>query len=166
MWTTRIVTLKTCALSRVLLGFHGIMSTLKNLKCTSSAVETTPELALRQHFTSRNTAKLTLFVSCKRLITKCRQSTLCEIPIVSRIILRWLEIVSWRARPGPLIARARASTQAHAGANLAILYPQKFCKIYISIENISGGWRWKFVKFGTVVKNGQKFLFWSKEKIL
>ena len=24
--------------------------------------------------------------------------------------LRWLEIVSWRARPGPLIARARAST--------------------------------------------------------
>ena len=56
--------------------------------------------------------------------------------------------------------------QAHAGANLAILYTRKFCKIYISIENISESWRWKFVKFGTVVKNRQKFLFWSKEKIL
>ena len=27
-----------------------------------------------------------------------------------RTTLRWLEIVSWRARPGPLIVRARAST--------------------------------------------------------
>ena len=59
---------------------------------------------------------------------------------------RWLRV----------LARAH---QAHAGANLAILYPRKFCKIHISIKNISESWRWKFVKFGTVVKNGQKFMF-------
>ena len=30
--------------------------------------------------------------------------------IHAKSFLRWLEIVSWRARPGPLIARACAST--------------------------------------------------------
>ena len=39
-----------------------------------------------------------------------------KIPMVASLLytgllcLRWLEIFSWRARPGPLIARARAST--------------------------------------------------------
>ena len=81
-------------------------------------------------------------------------------------LLRWLEIVSWRARPCSWLRVLARVHQAHAGANLTILYPRKFCKIYISIENISESWRWKFKKIGTVVKNGQKFLLWSKEKIL
>ena len=40
-------------------------------------------------------------------------------------ILRWLEIVSWRARPGPLIARARASTPGSRRCKFSNLVPSK-----------------------------------------
>ena len=81
--------------------------------------------------------------------------------------LRWLEIVSWRVRPGLLIAHVHASTPGSRRCKFSDLVPfENFCKIYISIENISESWQWKFVKFGTVVENGQEFVFWSKEKIL
>ena len=39
--------------------------------------------------------------------------------------LRWLEIVSWRARPGPLIARARASTPGSRKCKFSDLVPSK-----------------------------------------
>ena len=39
--------------------------------------------------------------------------------------LRWLEIVSWRARPGPLIARARASTPGSRRCKFSDLVPSK-----------------------------------------
>ena len=39
--------------------------------------------------------------------------------------LRWLEIVSWRVRPGPLIARARASTPGSRRCKFSDLVPSK-----------------------------------------
>ena len=39
--------------------------------------------------------------------------------------LRWLEIVSWRARPGPLITRARASTPGSRRCKFSDLVPSK-----------------------------------------
>ena len=39
--------------------------------------------------------------------------------------LRWLEIVSWRARPGSLIARARASTPGSRRCKFSDLVPSK-----------------------------------------
>ena len=39
--------------------------------------------------------------------------------------LRWLEIVSWRARPEPLIARARASTPGSRRCKFSNLVPSK-----------------------------------------
>ena len=44
---------------------------------------------------------------------------------VENTILRWLEIVSWRARPGPLIVRARASTPDSRRCKFSDLVPSK-----------------------------------------
>ena len=41
------------------------------------------------------------------------------------LLLRWLEIVSVRARPGPLIARARASTPGSRRCKFSDLVPSK-----------------------------------------
>ena len=41
------------------------------------------------------------------------------------MLLRWLEIVSWRAQPGPLIARARASTPGSRRSKFSDLVPSK-----------------------------------------
>ena len=51
--------------------------------------------------------------------TRIHRSTALEI------FLRWLEIVSWRARPGPLIARARASTPGSRRYKFSDLVPSK-----------------------------------------
>ena len=40
-------------------------------------------------------------------------------------LLRWLEIVSWRVRPGPLIARVRASTPGSRRCKFSDLVPSK-----------------------------------------
>ena len=41
------------------------------------------------------------------------------------VALRWLEIISWHARPGPLIARARASTPGSRRCKFSNLVPLK-----------------------------------------
>ena len=45
--------------------------------------------------------------------------------VAETLILRWLEIVSLRARPGPLIARARASTPGAHRRKFSDLVPSK-----------------------------------------
>ena len=42
-----------------------------------------------------------------------------------QLFLRWLEIVSWRVRPGPLIARGRASTPGSRRCKFSDLVPSK-----------------------------------------
>ena len=44
---------------------------------------------------------------------------------LTKDLLRWLEIVSWRARPGPLTARARASTPGLRRCKFGNLIPSK-----------------------------------------
>ena len=57
------------------------------------------------------------------IITKCIE---CQsLKCARRASLRWLEIVSWRARPGPLIARARASTPGSRRCKFSNLVPSK-----------------------------------------
>ena len=42
-----------------------------------------------------------------------------------QVNLRWLEIVSWRTRPGPLIARVRASTPGSQRCKFSDLVPSE-----------------------------------------
>ena len=60
----------------------------------------------------------------RNVFTRCSPTSL---PPPSPIVLhlRWLEIVSWRARPGPLIARARASTPGSRRCKFSDLVPSK-----------------------------------------
>ena len=61
-------------------------------------------------------------------ITRLWQTVFAKIThylLTSSAPLRWLEIVSWRARPGPLIARARASTPGSRRGKFSDLVPLK-----------------------------------------
>ena len=52
-------------------------------------------------------------------------------------ILRWLEIVSWRARPGPLIARACASSPGSRRCKFSDLVTLENFAKFIFRSNIS-----------------------------
>ena len=70
-----------------------------------------------------------------------------------QMFLRWLEIVSWRARPGPLIARARASTPGSHRCIFSDLVPSKI------LQNLCFGLKylWKLtVKICKIWHSGKK----------
>ena len=70
-------------------------------------------------------------MGAKIYVNRCDKVTLHvlinspDILVISGSDLRWVEIVSWRARPGPLIARARVSTPGSRKCKFSDLVPSK-----------------------------------------